>query len=49
MRSRLQKVVLKSVENHKKSSLKMYLYHTSSKIKADKLENYFFLIEAEQT
>jgi len=26
-----------------------YLYHTSSKIKADKLENYFFLIEAEQT
>lgn len=27
----------------------MYLYHTSSKIKADKLENYFFLIEAEQT
>ena len=34
---------------HKKSSLKMYLYHTSSKIKADKLENYFFLIEAEQT
>ncbi len=46
---RAQKVVLKSVENHKKSSLKMYLYHTSSKIKADKLENYFFLIEAEQT
>ena len=25
----------------------MYLYHTSNKIKADKLENYFFLIEAE--
>ena len=35
------------MENHKKSSLKMYLYHTSNKIKADKLENYFFLIEAE--
>ena len=30
-----QKVVLKSVENRKKSSLKVYLYHTSNKIKAE--------------